>query len=61
MDVTKTAASVTYLAETRREKERSQPGLPLVTTVGQPGLVDVSVYGAQKNGKVLDELFPVPC
>ena len=33
--MTRTAASVTYLAETRSEKERSQPGLPLVITVMQ--------------------------
>lgn len=33
--MTGTAATVTYLAETCREKERRQPGLPLVITMMQ--------------------------
>jgi len=35
MAMSRTAATVTYLTETRREQECSQPGLPLVITMMQ--------------------------
>lgn len=55
--MTGAAVTVTCFSGTHREKERSQPGLPLAITMVQEGIVDVFVYRAQKNRKKLDKHY----